>query len=359
MANWSENYTAKENINSGNRFSDDKQGEFTADNLNKLAENIFYLKAVSDGLPSVILQPSKTVKPTKSEQIITADKDEGYTGLQQVVVEGADIKSLANLQTKEIYPLDKDNTVKSDVGYDGLKEVVVKAVPVASGSSATFTKNGIYTAPSGQWYEKVTVNVSEEGSNSATFRKFVDGSITKIEINDWSLDGENPITEIAPYSFVYRQNLTYVALPSTIETIWAYAFQYCTNLEILDSADAFGSLTKIGDGAFWDTGFTYFDIPRGVDTLYQQTFAYCEKLEKVSFNGRVTYIGDYAFYECKNLKRIDLSSTDVVPTLESVDAFYGLPSDYQIKVRSSLLDEFLSASNWASLPIVAEFTNEG
>lgn len=103
------------------------------------------------------------------------------------------------------------------------------------------------------------------------------------------------------------------------------------------------------------------NIPSTVEYINRSAFSECSSIKTVKFaeNNFLT-IATMVFYSCSSLNRIDFSSVVRVPTLLNVDALNGTPTDLQIKVPANLIDEWKSATNWASYAdkIVTEFTNE-
>ena len=65
-----------------------------------------------------------------------------------------------------------------------------------------------------------------------------------------------------------------------------------------------GSVTQIGDGAFWECQIKSIDIPNCVTGIDGWAFAFCENLTTISIGANVAAIGANAFYECTNLKNV-------------------------------------------------------
>ncbi|MBO4415572.1 MAG: leucine-rich repeat protein, partial [Lachnospiraceae bacterium] len=107
------------------------------------------------------------------------------------------------------------------------------------------------------------------------------------------------------------------------------AFENYENLTSVTIADG---LTRIGEGAFW--GCWYLEsitLPKTLKELGKSAFEYCGSLKsisfpdsltvipdyvcansavsKVTFGSKVTEIGNFAFYECKNIKEVTLPAS--------------------------------------------------
>ena len=167
---------------------------------------------------------------------------------------------------------------------------------------------------------------------------------TKLQTVD--LSSCRQMTDIKPYVFKGLTCLKEVILPVTINTIYEYAFSGCTNLTSVNLAyvksirnHAFSdcrnlsnvSLTyveDISDYAFSgcrmldnlslsyiSIGSYAFENCDGLETLslsnctlYDGAFSGCESLENLTLQG-ITFIPDFTFYDCYELKSITLPNT--------------------------------------------------
>lgn len=90
-----------------------------------------------------------------------------------------------------------------------------------------------------------------------------------------------------------------------------------------------------------------------LDGVYYDAFAYCSALTefRISNKCNIRAFGKRAFYNCANLKVIDLTnySGSDIPTLDSIDAFDGVHADCVIIVPAKLYDQWISATNWSAV----------
>lgn len=144
---------------------------------------------------------------------------------------------------------------------------------------------------------------------------------------------EYVVDRIYDYAF-YKGNIKAVQMLDTLKEIGAYAFAYCSDLQMV----AMSSVSQIGMGAFRNcrsikeiylpeslqviATYAFYEceslqkirIPQSVKDIGGYAFAYCSGLEEVVFGEGLEKIGLFAFTQCISLKNIDLPST--VTTVE-------------------------------------------
>lgn len=214
--------------------------------------------------------------------------------------------------------------------------MAVLAVPV------TISAEGEATLSSGDF----SYMVLEDGTIGLTAYL---GNSTDVEIPA-QIEGKN-VSTLGDELFWYNKELTSVTLPETIEYIGARVFQSCVSLaeiKLPDSVHEIGdacflgcsnlakinvpaSLVYVGAFAFDETPWiTQFDgctsiilggrifykyladedkvvIPEGALCISGNAFD-GKSLSFVKIPDTIAFIGDYAFYNCKNLKEIKLPS---------------------------------------------------
>lgn len=135
------------------------------------------------------------------------------------------------------------------------------------------------------------------------------------------------VKTIEMYSFDGCSSLKTVSLFDGLECIERNAFDGCSSLECLNIPD---SVKSIGAYAFYNcSSLTNINIPDGIISIEEDTFYGCKKLETITIPDTVTSIGaeafgacgltavdikssvksigDKAFYDCQNLKTVNIS----------------------------------------------------
>ena len=121
---------------------------------------------------------------------------------------------------------------------------------------------------------------------------------------------------------------------------------YCNMLQKVEIGNG---VTSIGSRAFSCChSLSSVSIPQGVTSIGDDVFNYCYSLSSVSIPQSVTSIGSRAFSYCDGMAIYDFTKHTSVPTLVSTNAFSSIPSDCVIKVPSSLLSTWKSATNWST-----------
>ncbi|MBQ7116459.1 MAG: leucine-rich repeat protein [Clostridia bacterium] len=195
-------------------------------------------------------------------------------------------------------------------------------VPTAvGGTTGVYESQEPVTPPESDFtYRKIPLNAPTK----AVITKYI-GNETKVIIPE-TLGGLT-VTGIANNAFKESTNLTYVKLPSTLETLSARAFSYCSELTDFD-IDASNQTFTVIDGVVYrkntnTESATYgkittlsafpagksgkFTIPYGVESIASYAFERCYNLTSVDMYNTVTTINSYAFSHCWNLKEIRLS----------------------------------------------------
>ena len=133
------------------------------------------------------------------------------------------------------------------------------------------------------------------------------------------------ITHIGDYAF-YASKVTNLTIPSSVESIGAYAFMGCTGLTSITIPEGVTYIGKyafsnacpttvtiastvetIDEGAFyWSTSLTSltFTEPSSLTTIGDKAFYYCCYLTSLTLPESVQTIGEYAFYHCGALTEL-------------------------------------------------------
>lgn len=135
--------------------------------------------------------------------------------------------------------------------------------------------------------------------------------------------------------------LSRVALPTNVTRAY---FQYDSRLRKLDGLQ---NLDMIMTSSFSSCA-SLERISIGATTVQGSAFSNCLNLIEVVFSGDISTIQGGAFGSCKRVSFYDFTACTVVPTLQNTNVFSGIPSDCQIRVPASLVDEWKAATNWAT-----------
>lgn len=159
----------------------------------------------------------------------------------------------------------------------------------------------------------------QTGGGENKLPSVVDGTIVHITADD--LKGATAIRESAFYNI---DTLETVALPDTVTTIGAKAFQDCLNIK-------------------------KFSMGNGVTTIGTYAFSYCERMEHIIFSAAIGNIDTYVFAYCGKMKWYDFRSAIAVPVLAAGNAFQSLGSNAKIVVPDNLYDTWVAATNWVNV----------
>lgn len=90
-------------------------------------------------------------------------------------------------------------------------------------------------------------------------------------------------------------------------------------------------------------------IPEGVAEIKDAAFAMLSTLKSVISNGEITKVGYSPFRYCKNLEYIDFSNQTIVPEVKIDNISNLYIAEVPHIVPDNLYDEWISATNWATI----------
>ena len=220
----------------------------------------------------------KTVQPTTSQQVVSADS--GYDGLDEVTVGGVVISNT-------LVPANVAKDVVVQIGVSGDPDSMLEVVGTHEGGATptlvplSVTANGLYTPGTGvDGYSSVDVAVSSGGSDLDDFCK---GTLTALVLAS--------ATSIRNYAAYNNTGLTSVSAAEAT-SIGQYAFQGCSNL----ASASFAKATSIGYYAFYNlSNLASVSIPLAV-TLAGYCFYQCAKLLFPNNELLAKTVQDYALY---------------------------------------------------------------
>lgn len=155
------------------------------------------------------------------------------------------------------------------------------------------------------------------------------------------IDGK-PVTRIGGsttsyknyYPFQNCKKITGIIIPDTVRFIGWGAFANCTSLRSITIPD---SIEKIGTNAFYNTAFFNSSYNWKDGLLYIGNCLICASANGLigSLRTNTRIIGDYAFYECKNI--VSITIPDSVEYIGD-SAFYGCTSLMNIHIGNNIKD---------------------
>ncbi len=145
-------------------------------------------------------------------------------------------------------------------------------------------------------------------------------------------------------------SLKTIAIPDLVVALGNYMFQNCSALEEVTFGEN-SKLNFLGTNTFLNSGLIRIEVPKGVTKLGTSAtackigssvnvFRECDRLESVTFKGKLTAIGGYAFFSCDSLY-MDIPET---VTLLGVNAFAYSPA------TSYTIPKGLTAANIGNAP---------
>ena len=144
---------------------------------------------------------------------------------------------------------------------------------------------------------------------------------------------------------VYQNSILKVEIGAGIR-IGNYAFSNCYSLSSITIP--YG-VTSIGSNAFYNSySLSGITIPDGVTSIGNSAFSNCSSLSSITIPDGVTSIGSSAFSYCYGIGYYDFTALSAVPTLSNTSAFTGISADCEIRVPSTLAEEWKAATNWAT-----------
>lgn len=146
------------------------------------------------------------------------------------------------------------------------------------------------------------------------------GTFSGTELNIPSTYNGLPVTKIDSWAFHYCDNITNINIPNSITTIGAGAFAGCTGLTNITLPQ---NITSIERYTFSDCSkLLQIIIPSGIIEIGKEAFENCSSLASINIPDSVESIGDRAFGGCDNLQsvHIDNLSSWCKITFESMSA---------------------------------------
>lgn len=284
--------------------------------------NILGVTGTFEGSGTIQLQ-DKTVTPSSSQQVITADSP--YDGLRQVTV-GA-----VSLQSKSVVLSSSSQTITPDSGYTGLSQVDVPAVVLEPKSVIPSTSQQVINKSAGyDGIGTVTVGAVDASIDSSIQSQNIKAGITILGVvGSYSGGGGGSASQ---YINTHPTKLTYAYSENSIaqNDLW--------NLGSIPELDT-SAVTDMNNCFRSNKHVTILDLStwsfaRCTNTQYM--FAACSNLTKVTFpvNTPLKELQNM-FNNCTSLEEIagslDLSLTNA---LSFSSTFYGCTSLKKIQISN-------------------------
>lgn len=123
------------------------------------------------------------------------------------------------------------------------------------------------------------------------------------DMPDYNMEIIDGVTYYTIPWYVYQRNITSIVIESGITAIGDHVFHDCVyagNVEIPDS------VTSIGDYAFNWCGFDSVEIPDSVISIGDYAFSRCHYLTDITIGSGTTFIGNMVFFDCNSLAEINI-----------------------------------------------------
>ncbi|MBR3934702.1 MAG: leucine-rich repeat protein, partial [Clostridia bacterium] len=229
----------------------------------------------------------------------------------------------------------------------------------------TVTAIGKYTFSGCSALETISIPDSVTSVGSYAFSKCSSLSNVKLPAN---------LSGISDYTFSDCSALKSITLPNTVTDIYKYAFSGCSALETISIPD---NVTSIGEYAFSNcSSLSTVNIPQNLTTIGKKAFNYCKTLEEIQFNAlaltdfstssnifynagkgsngidvifgdNVKKIPAYLFYVSDSLYSPNIISVSIPSSVTSIGnyAFYNCTHIEKIQFNSLSLADFSTSSN--------------
>ena len=152
---------------------------------------------------------------------------------------------------------------------------------------------------------------------------------------------------------VYDRETKSIVIPNTVSAIGRFTFYQCRSITSLTVPE---NVKYIGSSAFEDcTGLTSITLNDGLELINGSAFEGCSSLTGLTIPSTVNYISINAFKNCSNLTSV-VSEIKNPPVIED-NVFEGLPSSVILTVPAGTKSIYQSTPGWSKFQNVVESGN--
>ena len=142
---------------------------------------------------------------------------------------------------------------------------------------------------------------------------------------------EEGITAIGAETFWECGAIETIQIPSTVRSIGAQAFVWCSSLKSVTVPEG---VTSIGESTFWGCeSMEELILPSTLKSIGPENFYRCDSLKTLVIPEGVTSIGELAFWDCGGLEEITIPST---LTVLAKDVFNGCQNLHTVHLPDTL-----------------------
>lgn len=163
------------------------------------------------------------------------------------------------------------------------------------------------------------------------------------------------ITSIGEALFYDLQTLNEVNIPASITEIRARAFEDCRKLKTIHFADK-SQLKTIGDWAFYNChNLRSLTLPEGLTTIGDGAFYGCAYLAELTLPSTTTHVADNAFALCGKLQKMRVKAA-IPPSIDQ-QTFESVSRDIPVYVPAESVGAYQSDMYWKEFNIQSDATD--
>lgn len=236
------------------------------------------------------IKEAKEIKDTKSDDRKTQVTDDATRLIKKRNLRRAPLKSFKTEDGIRYGKIDGQDAF-AVVGYEGDSEdMIIPSNVINPGDGKSYPVTRIRQDLTG--YSKIVNLVIPEGvtqvDNSAFFGC---KKLKTVKIG-------NGVKELDS-AFANCSELTTVELPSSLEKLFG-TFEGCSSLQQINLPDGLKEI-----GGFGKSGIKEITLPDSVTKVYKYAFSNCKDLEKINLNSNISELEKKVFFGCEKLKTIN------------------------------------------------------